>query len=157
MPQITFSPATTADASALAAMQIEFETFLYSLIGKKKRVSRAKVTRALTNALSAIPPQCEAILAWQGKTPIGYAIYTIGFDPGKMKPTLYLEDLYLRPAYQRKGIGESFMTAIRAAARKRKCATLRWTVWNRNPAALAFYLKIGAKPEGDAILMGMPV
>jgi GNAT superfamily N-acetyltransferase len=157
MPQITFTPATVADASALATMQIEFETFLYSLINKKKRASRAKVTRALTTALGAKLPQCEATIAWQGKTPVGYAIYTIGFDPGKMKPTLYLEDLYLRPAFQRKGIGKSFMAAIRAAARKKKCATLRWTVWNRNPSALAFYLKIGAKPVGDAILMGMPV
>jgi GNAT superfamily N-acetyltransferase len=155
MPRITFTPATASDIAILAPMAIEFETLLYALIQKKKRSNLVKVTRALTAALTANPPLAHALIARQGKSTIGYAIFTIGFDPGKMKPTLYLEDLFLRPAYQRKGIGRSFMTSIRAAARKHKCTSIRWTVWNRNPSALAFYLKIGAKPADSAILMGM--
>lgn len=53
--------------------------------------------------------------------------------------TLYLEDLYVSPAYRRRGVSKALFTALARAAAVAGCARLQWSVLTWNAAAVQAY------------------
>jgi len=53
--------------------------------------------------------------------------------------TLYLEDLYVRPAWRGRGIATSLLAVCAAAAAESGCARLQWTVLSWNDVAISLY------------------
>ncbi|MCY2936432.1 MAG: GNAT family N-acetyltransferase [Planctomycetota bacterium] len=89
-------------------------------------------------------PACEAIMAeWQGE-PAGFALYFTNFSTFMAKPGLYLEDLYVRQAFRRRGIGKALITTLAEIALSRDYGRFEWSVLNWNSPAIAFYRALGA-------------
>ena len=81
----------------------------------------------------------------QGKA-IGYAIYLFTYSSFLARPTLYLEDIFVRPEARGRGAGRAFFRALRREARGAGCGRIEWMVLNWNKPAIRFYDRLGAEP-----------
>jgi GNAT superfamily N-acetyltransferase len=89
-------------------------------------------------------PFVEAILAeWEGQ-PVGFALFLYNYSTFLTKPGIYLEDLFVLPAYRRRGIGKALITYLAQRAVAEGCGRLEWSVLDWNEPAIAFYQQMGA-------------
>ena len=88
--------------------------------------------------------------AWQGliaeidSAAAGYATYTNDYHLWSASPRMTLDDLYVRPEYRSRGLGEQLVKKIFEIATE-KGAAVSWTVQTDNDRAIAFYKKLGAR------------
>ena len=59
---------------------------------------------------------------------------------------LYLEDLYVHPAYRGRGYGRLFLRRVAQLALERDCRRLEWCCLGWNDSSVRFYREIGARP-----------
>lgn len=57
---------------------------------------------------------------------------------------LYLDDLYVKQAYRKQGIGKMLLHAVTSLATGNGCKKLRWQVSKWNAHAIEFYKSMGA-------------
>ncbi len=62
------------------------------------------------------------------------------------KPGVYLEDLYVQPAFRNKGIGKVVLAFLAHTALSRGGSRFEWSVLDWNEPSIQFYLAQGAKP-----------
>jgi GNAT superfamily N-acetyltransferase len=85
---------------------------------------------------------CE-IAEWQHE-PVGLAVWFLNFATFSGKPGLYLEDLFVRPAYRGKGIGKALLAHLARACVANGWSRLQWSVLDWNAPSIAFYKSLGA-------------
>ena len=83
------------------------------------------------------------------KQTVGFALYFYTFSTFEGKPTLYLEDLFVKPDYRGKGIGKALLIELAKIAIENGCARMEWAVLDWNKPSIEFYKYIGAKPMSD--------
>lgn len=103
----------------------------------------------LRNSLFGARPAAEVILAYVASEPAGFAVYFQTFSTFIGRPGIYLEDLFVEPAYRSKGIGKAVLEYLANLAQQRGCARLSWAVLDWNQPAIQFYRKLGAIPLDD--------
>lgn len=59
---------------------------------------------------------------------------------------IYLEDLYVIPAFRGKGYGKALLRELARIAVERGCGRLEWWCLDWNKASIGFYLSLGAEP-----------
>jgi GNAT superfamily N-acetyltransferase len=91
----------------------------------------------------------HAVLAFVGDEPAGFALYFFNFSTFLARPGLYLEDLFVKPAWRKHGIGRALLAALARIAIDRGCGRMEWSVLNWNELALRVYRGIGAQPLND--------
>ncbi len=96
-----------------------------------------------------------ALLAHTGAEPAGYAIYFFTFSSFVGRAGLWLDDLYVRPAFRRQGLGRSLIQAVARIAAERRCGRLEWSALRWNKPALEFYEGLGARLMDDWGLLRM--
>ena len=89
-------------------------------------------------------------LAWQEGKAVGMAVVYFRYSTWKGK-CLYLEDLYVQPAYRKLGIGEMFFHVLKDFAQKEQCQRITWQVLEWNEPAIKFYKKMGASLDAEWI------
>jgi GNAT superfamily N-acetyltransferase len=89
-------------------------------------------------------PRFETYLAESGGAAIGYAIVFETYSTFLAQPTLYLEDLFVRPEARRRGAGTGMLRALAAEARARGCGRMEWAVLDWNELAQGVYRRVGA-------------
>jgi GNAT superfamily N-acetyltransferase len=90
-------------------------------------------------------PLCESFVAEVDGEVVAYAIVVITFSTFLMKPTLFLEDLFVHPRARRRGIATALMRHLRALAVDRGCGRFEWLVLDWNAGAQALYERVGAR------------
>ena len=98
-------------------------------------------------------PAAGALLAQCGDGPVGYAIYFYTFSSFLGRPGIWLEDVYVRPAFRRQGLGRALIEAVARIGVERNCSRYEWTVLNWNRPALDFYRRLGACTMDDWVLL----
>jgi len=91
----------------------------------------------------------EVLLAFEGESPVGFAVYFYNFSTWLGRPGLYLEDLFVRPEKRGKGYGRALLVELAKIARERECGRMEWAVLNWNEPAIKFYRALGAKPMDE--------
>jgi GNAT superfamily N-acetyltransferase len=104
----------------------------------------AAAKRRLVRDCTGRKPRFECLLAFSGPTAAGYAVFFETYSTFLARPTLYLEDLFVLPERRGEGIGLRLFRACVAAARRRGCGRMDWTVLDWNTSAAGFYGKLGA-------------
>jgi GNAT superfamily N-acetyltransferase len=94
----------------------------------------------------------ETLLAFDGKTPVGFALYFFTYSTFLTAPTLYLEDLFVVPAARGRGAGKALLAALARIAVRRGCGRMEWAVLDWNTPSIGFYESLGAKLRKDWIL-----
>jgi GNAT superfamily N-acetyltransferase len=91
----------------------------------------------------------EVVLAESAGTPIGFALFFHNFSTFLGRPGIYIEDLYVEPAWRGKGVGRELLRFIARQAKARGCGRLEWSVLDWNASAIAFYRKLGGRMLDD--------
>jgi GNAT superfamily N-acetyltransferase len=146
-------PITAADLDIIAKMTTEFEAYLAKIDRKGHGAPYKKIWEDLKKAGLGDGRFFEGLIAERKGQALGYLLYSIGFDSNARRGMMLMPDLFVREGVRGKKVGQALMLKAKEVARKRGCKRFVWTVWNRNPAAMAFYLGLGAKPADDEIIM----
>ena len=91
-------------------------------------------------------PPFEAYIASVGQDIAGFALFFYSYSTWRAKQGVWLEDLYVRPKFRRKGVGSALFNAILTQAKLRSAGRLEWPVLEWNTDAHRFYESHGATP-----------
>lgn len=94
-------------------------------------------------------PAAECTLAYAGAEPAGFALFFANYSTFRARPGLYLEDLFVRPPFRRRGIGRELFRHVAQLARQRGCARLEWMAVDTDARAQEFYASMGARRLAD--------
>jgi len=114
----------------------------------------------LGEALFGERPAAEALIAERGREVAGYALFFPTFSSFLAIQGIWLEDLFVRPAHRRAGIGKALLGAVATRARERGGERLEWAALRWNELALGFYRGLGAETMDEWIahrLVGEPL
>jgi GNAT superfamily N-acetyltransferase len=103
----------------------------------------------LTEVLFGERPAAEVLLAFEGESPVGFAVFFHNFSTWLGRPGLYLEDLFVKPERRGKGYGRALLIELAQIARDRSCGRMEWAVLDWNEPAIKFYRTLGAKPMNE--------
>ena len=107
----------------------------------------------LETAFFGSPSVAGALLARCDGKLAGYAIYFFTFSSFVGRAGIWLEDLYVRPDFRKRGIGRKLIEAVAQIGADRNCGRFEWTALNWNEHALDFYDKLGARKMDEWILL----
>jgi GNAT superfamily N-acetyltransferase len=95
-------------------------------------------------ALFAPSPRvfCD-IAEWDGEA-AGFALWFPNFSTFRGRHGLYLEDLFVRPAFRRRGIGSALFRHLARRCVVEGWARFEWDVLDWNAPSIAFYKSLGA-------------
>lgn len=140
MTRTSIRPATPADVPLILSLIREL-----ALYEKLEHVVAA-TEDDLRHALFGDRPVVEAVIASLDDTPAGFALFFPNFSTFLGKPGLYLEDLYVRPAARRVGLGRELMKHLAQLAVERGWGRFEWSVLDWNEPSIRFYKNLGAEP-----------
>lgn len=135
--------ATAADTAAVLGFirdLAEYEKLSHEVVADEAQ---------LRATLFGVHPAAEVLIAEVGGAPVGFALFFQSYSTFLAKPGLYLEDLFVRPAFRGRGYGEALLRHLARIALDRGCARFEWAVLDWNEPALAFYRKLGAVPMDE--------
>ncbi|MBE0674074.1 MAG: GNAT family N-acetyltransferase, partial [Bacteroidales bacterium] len=105
----------------------------------------------LRNSLFGSRKSAEVVFALVDGVEAGFALWFHNFSTFVGKPGLYLEDLYVKPEFRKKGIGKALMEYCIGVATERDCGRMEWWVLKWNPA-IRFYEMMGAEPMDEWVV-----
>ena len=103
----------------------------------------------LVDVLFGERPAAEVLLALEGESAVGFAVFFHNFSTWLGRAGLYLEDLFVKPEKRGKGYGRALLLELAKIARDRGCGRMEWAVLNWNEPAIKFYQTLGAKPMDE--------
>jgi GNAT superfamily N-acetyltransferase len=89
-------------------------------------------------------PVAECVVAEHDGALVAFALFFTNFSTFLSKPGLYLEDLYVQPAYRGTGLGKALLLHLGRLAAERGCGRFEWSVLDWNERAIGFYESLGA-------------
>ncbi len=155
------TPADVPEIHALIRALAEYERLTPICISTEADIARA---------LFGPHPAAEVLIARKAQNPApaaGFALFFHTFSTFLGRPSLWLEDLFVRPEHRSAGLGRALLAALARLARERDCGRFEWAVLDWNAPAIRFYEGLGAavlpdwriaRVTGDALvqLAGAP-
>lgn len=133
--------ATPADVPAILAL-------IHHLATYERQPDAVEATEASLNAtFFAENVQVHAHVAEIAGDVIGIAVWFLNYSTWTGRPGLYLEDLVVHESARGTGAGRAIFEELGREARLRGCARIDWAVLDWNESAMAFYRKIGGRPQ----------
>jgi GNAT superfamily N-acetyltransferase len=93
--------------------------------------------------------EAEVVIGQHADEPAGFALFFHNFSTFLGRPGIYLEDLYVKPAFRGNGIGRAMLVYLAGLAKERDCGRLEWSVLDWNEPAIGLYRGVGAVPMDD--------
>ena len=140
---ITIKPVTRQEVPVLLSLVKELAE--YERLAHEVQVTEEIMAESLFEDRAAP----GAVLVYYEDNPAGYCIYFHNFSSFLGRPGIYLEDIYIRPAYRRHGLGRAVFSHLARLAREHKYGRLDFAVLDWNESAIRFYEEIGARPLDD--------
>ncbi|MDP4689855.1 MAG: GNAT family N-acetyltransferase [Candidatus Nanopelagicales bacterium] len=136
---MSIRPALPSDVPDILAMIRELAEY-------ERALDEVAATEDLLDAALFGPD--PAVFALIAETPdgtvVGFALWFRNFSTWLGRHGVYLEDLYVRPAYRGEGYGKALLVELARICRDRGYGRLEWWVLDWNEPALQFYRSIGA-------------
>ncbi len=101
------------------------------------------------HALFCASPIIGALIAEENDVLAGSVIWHRSFSTNAGREIMYLEDISVLPAFQRKGVGKALMRATAQVALERGYDAIFWLVMPWNEVAKQMYHACGAELEAD--------
>ena len=136
--------ATPADLPLILA-------FIRDLAAYEKLLPEVTATEARLRATLFGPkPAAECLLAFATNgTPAGFAVFFTNYSTFLAQPGLWLEDLFVQPAWRGQGVGKALLLHLAQLANARGCGRMEWAVLDWNQPAIDFYEALGARRLRD--------
>lgn len=141
--RIDITPATERDVPLLLRL-------ITALAEYERLADQVVATEAtLRESLFGAQPSAEAVVAYAGGEPVGFAVWFYNYSTFLSRPGLYLEDLFVLPAWRGRGVGRALLGHLARIAVERGCGRMEWAVLDWNEPAIRFYQRIGARPMDE--------
>ena len=135
---VQIRPATERDAPIILDM-------IKALADYEKLAHAVTATeQTIRDSLFGAQPAAEVLIASVGGEPAGFALFFHNYSTFLGRRGLYLEDLFVKPAYRGHGIGRALLEHLARLASDRRCGRFEWSVLDWNEPAIRFYEKLGA-------------
>lgn len=131
--------ATVADVPALVGLIGELAAF--EGLHHECEVTGPLLAKHLFGAAAV----AHAIIAHHRGQPAGFAVWYPTFSTFLGQPGGFLEDLYVRPQFRKRGLGRELLAAAAREAQAAGCARFEWRALKWNDTALKFYKSLGAE------------
>lgn len=138
LPNLTLRMASADDAGILNEMVGAFAAY--------ERLPNHSSVEALHAELSRPDRVMEAVLAFRGATPVGFAVFFQTYSTFIARRGLYLEDIYVREDARNQGVATALLRFIAKIAVERNFGRVEFTVLLWNTVAIEFFEKLGATP-----------
>jgi GNAT superfamily N-acetyltransferase len=150
MPNPQIRPAIPADIPDILAFireLAEYEREPASAIATEADLLRDGFTEPRRfHCLIAEEPATDNV---QPATALGFALYFYNYSTWRGHAGIYIEDVFVRPAFRGRGIGKALLAAVAAVAVAGGCPRLEWAVLDWNSPAIDFYSSLGAQPMSE--------
>lgn len=144
-PDFRIREATPADAEVVC--QLVRELAVYERLADKAQPDPERLARHLSPEAS---PRCHALLATTAASEsIGFALYFPTYSTFLTDWGVHLEDLYVRPDYRGRGVGDALLSAVARRAVDGGGNRVDLIVLDWNTPAINFYLNRGAVALDD--------
>ena len=141
--KIQIDPAVEADVPLIL-------NFIKALAEYERLAHEVVATEAtIRDSLFGKEPHAEAAIARCADEAAGFAVWFSTYSTFLSRPGIYLEDLFVLPAWRGKGIGRALLQHLARLAAHRGCGRLEWSVLDWNEEAIRFYRAIGARPMNE--------
>ena len=140
---LTIRPAQPDDAALIHG-------FVRELAEYEQLLHEVEASEAdLAGALFGPSPKAFCDIAeWDGQ-PAGFALWFYNFSTFVGRPGIYLEDLFVRPAFRSRGIARALMRHLARRCIEEGLGRFEWWVLDWNEPAIRFYRSIGAEPMAE--------
>ena len=118
--------------------------FVRQLAEYEKLEHEVEATEAMIDAaLFGEQPRvfCD-IAEWDGE-PVGFAVWFLNFSTFSGRPGIYLEDIFVRPAFRGRGVGRALMVHLARKCVENGWARMQWSVLDWNTPSIEFYKSLG--------------
>lgn len=116
----------------------------------EKAPLEAKATLAqIEETLFGDKPAAFCHVAEEDEKVIGISIWFLNYSTWLGKPGIYLEDLFVDPAYRGRGYGLAFLKELARICVERDYERLQWWVLDWNQPSIDFYKALGAVPMDE--------
>jgi GNAT superfamily N-acetyltransferase len=135
---VAIRPARPGDAGLVL-------TLVRELAAYERLLDEVDATEAMIDAALFGPNArlfCD-IAEWDG-APVGFALWFANFSSFRGRHGIYLEDLFVRPAFRRRGIGKALLRHLARRCVEHGWARFEWSVLDWNAPSIAFYKSLGA-------------
>lgn len=139
MEQFSVRPARPEDCGAILTLIraiAEYEKMSGEVAATEESIRHAMFDEGITHCLLA---EADGQL-------IGYALYFYNFSTFVGVKGMYLEDIFLYPAWRGRGFGRKLMQELLQIAARENCGRMEWCCLNWNTPSQAFYRSLGAQP-----------
>ena len=153
MEEVTFRQAKAGDEGLVLEFIrgiAQYEKMLDEVVATEESIREWMVEKKMVEVIFA-----EA----EGDT-VGFALYFQNFSTFVGRAGLYLEDIFVKPQYRKKGYGKAIFKKLAQIAVERGCQRFEWVCLDWNQPSIDFYRSMGAVPmdqwtvyrlSGDAI------
>lgn len=151
-PDCSIRPARHEDIGHL--LELIGELAEYEKLTHLLQVDRACLERDLFGSA----PAAEAVLLWTRgnpssgagrEVPAAFALFFHNYSTFLGRRGLWLEDLFVRPAWRQRGFGKALLRHVAQIAVDRGCGRFEWSVLDWNTPAIRFYESLGATVMPD--------
>ena len=142
--KMTLRIAQQADAQALYDLILQMATYEKSL--DQMQTTLEQVQKTICQGQYA-----HAVLGEVDGKPVAYTVYFFAYSTYTGCPTLYLEDIYIQPAYRGNGFGRQLMIYLAKIAKEKDCQRFDWSCLQWNTSAIGFYEQLGAERESGRL------
>jgi len=136
-------PASRDDAPLILAFireLAEYERLAHEVVADESTLERT---------LFGERAYAEVLTAEMDGAAAAFALFFHNYSTFLGRPGLYLEDLFVKPAFRGCGIGRAMLGELARIAVDRECGRLEWWVLDWNTSAIGFYEQLGARAMDD--------
>ena len=94
-------------------------------------------------------PSADVAIAYAADEPVWFAVWFHNYSTFLGRPGVYLEDLFVMPAWRGRGIGRQLLSYVAGVAVATSAGRMEWAVLNWNESAIGFYKRLGARPMDE--------
>jgi GNAT superfamily N-acetyltransferase len=139
MPSFSIRPARPDDARLILALLSELAAY--------EKLPITLTEEEIAFDFFGLRPLIECDLAFEDQTPVGIATYYWTYATFRAARRLYVEDLFVLPAFRGRGYGKAMLKYLTKKGLAAGAARLEWQVLAWNAPSIAFYQSIGAHPH----------
>ncbi len=140
MPEVRIRAASRVDLPLVASLIRELADY-------ERLAGQVDMTEPVLEESLFQQHAAEVVLAELDGEVAGFAVFFHNFSTFLGRRGLYLEDLFVRPRFRGRGVGQALMVHLARLARERGCGRMEWVVLDWNRPAIAFYERLGARPN----------